>query len=75
MANKPITVADIVAAKGRAQPLVCLTAYDQIMAQLADQVADLVLVGDSLAMVAYGQASTLPATLDIMIAHGRSVVA
>ncbi len=75
MANKPITVADIVAAKGRAQPLVCLTAYDQIMAQLADQVADLVLVGDSLAMVAYGQASTLPVTLDIMIAHGRSVVA
>jgi 3-methyl-2-oxobutanoate hydroxymethyltransferase len=75
MANKPITVADIVAAEGRAQPLVCLTAYDQIMAQLADQVADSVSAGDSLAMVAYGQASTLPATLDIMIAHGRSVVA
>jgi len=75
LAYKPYSVADILASKGRAQPLVCLTAYDQIMARLVDQVADLVLVGDSLAMVAYGQPSTLPVTLDIMIAHGRSVAA
>jgi hypothetical protein len=82
LVDKPYSVADILASKGRAQPLVCLTAYDQIMARLVDQVADLVLVGDSLAMVAYGQPSTLPVTLDIMIAqadapkdtraHGRS---
>jgi 3-methyl-2-oxobutanoate hydroxymethyltransferase len=71
--TKACTVADIMAAKTRTEPLVCLTAYDQILASLADQVADLVLVGDSLAMVAYGHSSTLPVDLATMIQHGRAV--
>jgi len=32
-------------------------------------------VGDSLGMVLYGMESTLPVSLDMMIAHGRAVVA
>src|SRR3546814_10570150 len=55
-------------------PLVCLTAYSAPMAQLLDPHVDLLLVGDSLGMVLYGFDSTLPVTLDMMIAHGGAVV-
>ena len=59
--------------KGEA-PLVCLTAYTAPVARLLDPIADLLLVGDSLGMVVYGFATTLPVTLDMMIAHGGAVV-
>ncbi|PJB70544.1 MAG: 3-methyl-2-oxobutanoate hydroxymethyltransferase [Alphaproteobacteria bacterium CG_4_9_14_3_um_filter_47_13] len=67
------TVTDILCQKGQ-EPLVCLTAYTAPMARIADQVADLVLVGDSLGMVLYGMESTVPVTLEMMVAHGRAVV-
>src|SRR5437867_6762835 len=54
--------------------LVCLTAYTAPVARLLDPEVDLLLVGDSLAMTVYGFDSTLPATLDMMIAHGAAVV-
>jgi len=54
-------------------PIVCLTAYSAPMARLLDPHADLLLVGDSLGMVVYGLESTLPVTLDMMIAHGGAV--
>ena len=54
--------------------LVCLTAYTTPMARLLDSHVDLLLVGDSLAMVIYGHASTLSVTLETMIAHGGAVV-
>jgi 3-methyl-2-oxobutanoate hydroxymethyltransferase len=54
--------------------LVCLTAYTAPIARLLDPEVDLLLVGDSLAMVIYGFESTLPVTLDMMIAHGAAVV-
>lgn len=57
-----------------AEPLVMLTAYTVRMAQLLDPHCDLLLVGDSLGQVVYGLPSTLPVTLDIMIAHGAAVV-
>ena len=55
-------------------PIVCLTAYTARTAELLDPHVDLLLVGDSLGMVVYGMDSTLPVTLDMMIAHGTAVV-
>lgn len=57
-----------------AGPYVCLTAYTTPMARLLDPHVDLLLVGDSLGMVLYGMPSTLPVTLDMMIAHGAAVM-
>src|SRR5438477_9236224 len=54
--------------------LVCLTAYTASVARHLDEEVDLLLVGDSLGMVVYGFDSTLPVTLDMMIAHGAAVV-
>jgi len=67
------TVTKIRAAKGKA-PLVCLTAYTAPIAALADEVADLILVGDSAGMVVHGFENTVPVTLDMMILHGQAVV-
>jgi len=56
------------------EPLVMLTAYTARQAQLLDPHCDLLLVGDSLGQVIYGLPSTLPVTLDMMVAHGAAVV-
>ena len=55
------------------KPLVCLTAYDYKTALIVDKYSDIVLVGDSLGMVLYGDNSTGKVTLDMMIRHGKSV--
>jgi len=44
------------------------------MATIVDPFCDLVLVGDSLAMVLYGETSTNNISLQTMIEHGKSVV-
>lgn len=71
--TRRLTVRDIRARKG-VQPIVCLTAYTAPIARLLDPYVDMLLVGDSLGMVVYGYPTTLPVTLDIMIAHGAAVV-
>ena len=70
---KRLTVPAIRERKG-GEPIVMLTAYTMRMAQLLDPHCDVLLVGDSLAQVIYGLPSTLPVTLDMMIAHGAAVV-
>ena len=55
-------------------PIVMLTAYTARQAQLLDAHCDLLLVGDSLGQVIYGLPSSVPVTLDMMIAHGAAVV-
>lgn len=67
------TIHTIIQQKG-AVPLVAITAYSAPMASLFDAHSDILLVGDSLGMVVYGFDSTLPVTLDMMIAHGAAVV-
>jgi 3-methyl-2-oxobutanoate hydroxymethyltransferase len=67
------TIRDIRAAKGKT-PIVCLTAHSAPVAGILDGHCDLILVGDSLGMVVYGFGSTLPVTLDMMIAHAGAVV-
>lgn len=67
------TVPAIVARKG-GDPIVCLTSYHAHTARYIDPYVDLLLVGDSLGMVMYGMDSTLPVTLDMVIAHGAAVV-
>lgn len=71
--SKRLAVPDIAARKGR-EPVAVLTAYTVSMARLLDPHVEVLLVGDSLGMVLYGFDSTLPVTLDMMIAHGGAVV-
>ena len=67
-----VTAHDIKARKGQL-PIVCLTCYHAHTARLLDNHVDLMLVGDSLGMVIYGFDSTLPVTVEMMIAHGAAV--
>jgi 3-methyl-2-oxobutanoate hydroxymethyltransferase len=55
-------------------PIVGLTAYTAPVARLLDPHVDFLLVGDSLGMVVYGFDSTLPVTVEMMIAHGAAVM-
>jgi len=70
--SERISVPALRARKG-GEPIVCLTAYTTPMARVLDPIVDLLLVGDSLGMVVYGFETTLPVTLDMMIAHGTAV--
>ncbi|WP_350333801.1 3-methyl-2-oxobutanoate hydroxymethyltransferase [Coralliovum pocilloporae] len=70
---KRLSVTDVRARKGET-PVVMLTAYDANTARIADPHVDVLLVGDSIGMVVYGFESTLPVTLDMMIAHGGAVM-
>ena len=55
------------------RPLVCLTANNIYTAEILDEVCDIILVGDSLGMVLYGENTTEKVSLDMMINHGRAV--
>ncbi len=68
------TIEQIKAHKNQSEPLVCLTAYTARIAQILDRHCDLLLVGDSLAMVLYGMENTRGVSLDMMINHGKAVV-
>tara|TARA_Y100001968_G_scaffold57344_1_gene48490 strand:- start:14861 stop:15664 length:804 start_codon:yes stop_codon:yes gene_type:complete len=60
--------------KEEGKKIMILTAWDSISASIVEEAgADIVLVGDSLAMVALGHATTLPVTLDEMIKHTQAV--
>ena len=55
-------------------PLVMVTAYDAPGARMADEAGvDLILVGDSLAMVVLGYDDTLQVTVDDMVHHTAAV--
>lgn len=71
--NRQTRVPDVMARKGGAK-LTMLTAYDAVFARLADEAGvDMILVGDSLAMVALGQPDTLGVGMDAMVHHTKAV--
>jgi 3-methyl-2-oxobutanoate hydroxymethyltransferase len=72
--SAPITAPAVRAAKGSGTPLVMVTAYDAPGARIADEAGtDIILVGDSVAMVVLGYDDTLQVTVDDMAHHIAAV--
>lgn len=72
--EKPLSIVDIAAMKGRGEKITCLTAYDAGFASVIDRAGiDIMLVGDSLGMVVQGHSTTVPVTIDDMVYHTRCV--
>jgi 3-methyl-2-oxobutanoate hydroxymethyltransferase len=60
--------------KAQGKKIVVLTAWDYAIAEILDAAGlDILLVGDSLAMVTLGYENTLPLTLEEMIHHAKAV--
>lgn len=68
-----VTVPAVRASKERGERLVCLTAYDYPTARVVDEAGtDIILVGDSVGNVVLGYDTTVPVSLEEMIAHTRA---
>src|SRR5438128_5727086 len=60
--------------KRRGERIVVVTAYDYPAAKLADRAGvDIVLVGDTVGIMALGYDTTVPVTLEDMLHHVRAV--
>jgi 3-methyl-2-oxobutanoate hydroxymethyltransferase len=69
-----LTLSDLAEMKGRGQKIVMVTAYDAPGARLAEEAGiDILLVGDTAAMVVLGHDSTVPVTMDEMLFLTRTV--
>lgn len=65
---------ELIQFKKEGRPITVLTAWDSLSSAMVEASgADVVLVGDSLAMVVLGHATTLPVTLDEMLYHTKAV--
>lgn len=72
--RKKVTIPDIQAKKEAGCPITMVTAYDYPTGLLVDRAGiDMLLVGDSLAMVVLGLESTTPVTMEEMLHHCRAV--
>jgi 3-methyl-2-oxobutanoate hydroxymethyltransferase len=68
------TVRQLLQFKAQGKQIVALTAWDFAFAEILDRAGvDIILVGDSLAMVALGYEHTLPLTLDEIVHHAKAV--
>ncbi|MEI8388834.1 MAG: 3-methyl-2-oxobutanoate hydroxymethyltransferase [bacterium] len=71
---KPVTVNKLLKYKKSGRKITALTAYDYSTAKALDEIGiDIVLVGDSLAMVALGHPNTLSITMEEMLHHTKAV--
>jgi 3-methyl-2-oxobutanoate hydroxymethyltransferase len=69
-----ITIAELLDAKRRNSKITAISCYDYTTAQLISQTdVQMILVGDSAAQVVLGFDSTLPATMDFMVAITAAV--
>lgn len=74
MNRDKIRIHDLARMKAEGRPIAALTAYDYPFARIFDQAGvDLLLVGDSLAMVVRGEENTLGVTVDEMLYHVKMV--
>ena len=72
--RRRISAPDISASKGSGRPLVMVTAYDAPSARIVDGAGvDMILVGDTLAMVVLGYDDTLQVTTEDMAHHVGAV--
>lgn len=71
--TRRISVPELTAYKGQ-KKIAALTAYSAPIARLLDPHLDMILVGDSTAMVGYGMPDTLAITPAMMTAHAKAVV-
>jgi len=70
----PFTIGTFQKYKNENRKITALTAYDYSTAKFLDESGiDLILIGDSLAMVALGYDTTHPVTMDEMIHHTKAV--
>src|ERR1700748_205136 len=69
-----VTMPALAGMKREGKPITALTAYDYATSRLVDEAGiDMILVGDSLAMVVLGHENTLAVTVDEMLHHTRAV--
>ncbi|MSQ55223.1 MAG: 3-methyl-2-oxobutanoate hydroxymethyltransferase [Betaproteobacteria bacterium] len=72
--RRKLTVPDLAARKKAGEKVVMASIPDYPSAVWAERAGiDIAAVGDSLGMVSYGFANTLPVTIDMMIAHAQAV--
>ena len=69
-----VTVPGLIEKKRQGEKIVAVTAYDFAAARIADRAGvDIVLVGDTLGIMALGYSNTVPVTLDETIHHVKAV--
>jgi len=72
--NTKVTIADLIQAKIEGQKIAAVSCYDYLTARLVAQTdIRMILVGDSAAQLVLGYDSTLPATMDYMVAITAAV--
>ena len=70
----PMSLPRLAEMKANGEPIVMVTAYDYPSAKVAEEAgADIVLVGDSAAMVVLGYSGTEPVSMEEMIVLGKAV--
>jgi 3-methyl-2-oxobutanoate hydroxymethyltransferase len=73
-ARKPVTINTLQSLYRKNEPITMITAHDFPSAHVADHAGmDMILVGDSLAMVALGMEDTSEVLMEEMLLHCKSV--